>query len=98
MKSKQLVEQIKSRLGTERYEYIFDDEKETLRLNHKSLNKGMELTLSDILAKYHSIKEKAIDEVVYTIVQTFDAMEKEQKKGSMIYPLCTLLLGPLLFL
>ncbi|MCP1145603.1 DUF1444 domain-containing protein [Lysinibacillus endophyticus] len=90
MKSKQLVEQIKSRLGTERYEYIFDDEKETLRLNHKSLNKGMELTLSDILAKYHSIKEKAIDEVVYTIVQTFDAMEKEQKEGfhdlSLVYP------------
>ncbi|TSI03072.1 DUF1444 domain-containing protein [Lysinibacillus sp. BW-2-10] len=81
MKSKQLVEQLKLRLGTDHFEYIFDKEKDKLRLEFKSLNKGMDISLADILAKYHSIKEKAIDEVVYTIGQTFEAMKKEQTEG-----------------
>lgn len=90
MKSKELVEQLKLRLGTEQFEFIFDKEKDSLRLNHKSLNRGMDILLQDILAKYHTKKEKAIDEVVYTIEQTFSAMKKEQSEGfhdlSLVYP------------
>ncbi|RTQ93325.1 DUF1444 domain-containing protein [Lysinibacillus telephonicus] len=90
MKSKELVEQLKLRLGTEQFEFIFDKEKDSLRLNHKSLNRGMDILLPDILAKYHTKKEKAIDEVVYTIEQTFNAMKKEQSEGfhdlSLVYP------------
>ncbi len=90
MKSKDLVEQLKLRLGTDQFEFDFDKEKDTLRLKHKTLNRGMDIYLSDILAKYHTKKERAIDEVVYTIEQTFSAMEKEQSEGfhdlSLVYP------------
>lgn len=90
MKSKDLVAQLELRLGTEEFEFVFDKEKDTLRLNHKSLSRGMDIYLNDILAKYHTKKEQAIDEVVYTIEQTFDAMKKEQSEGfsdlSLVYP------------
>ncbi|RHW33240.1 DUF1444 domain-containing protein [Lysinibacillus yapensis] len=90
MKSNELVQQLKQRLGMDQYEFIFDKEKDTLRLNHKTLNKGMDISLREILAKYQTIQGKAIDEVVYTIEQTFNAMEKEQNEGfhdlSLVYP------------
>lgn len=90
MKSKELVEQLKSRLGLDIFEYKFDKEKDTLRLNHKTLNRGMDISLPEIISKYQTLKEKAIDEVVYTIQQTFSAMEKERTEGfhdlSSVYP------------
>lgn len=90
MKSNELVQQLKHRLGMEQYTFAFDKEKDLLRLDHKTLNKGMEISLREILAKYETIQDKAIEEVVYTIKQTFEAMEKEQSEGfhdlSLVYP------------
>ena len=90
MKSKELVEKLKQRLGLDTFEFKFDKEKDTLRLNHKSLNRGMNISLPEIISKFQTMKEKAIDEVVYTIEQTFSAMEKEQNEGfqdlSIVYP------------
>lgn len=90
MESPQLYEQLKQRLGEERFDFTFDEEKDIVRLQHKSLQKGMEIGLGKILAKYEQVKEKAIDEVVYTIEQTFKAMESEQQQGfngtAQIYP------------
>lgn len=90
MKSKELVEQLKSRLGMDRFDFKFDKEKDILRLDHKTLNRGMDISLPEIIAKFQTMKEKAIEEVVYTIEQTFSAMEKEQNEGfhdlSSVYP------------
>ncbi len=90
MKSKELVEKLKHRLGLDTFDFSFDKEKDILRLNHKSLNRGMDISLPEIISKYQTMKEKAVDEVVYTIEQTFSAMEKEQKEGfhdlSLVYP------------
>ncbi|MFY3792234.1 DUF1444 family protein [Ureibacillus sp. MALMAid1270] len=88
MKSKELVEKLKSSIGTERFDYHFDSEKDELRIEHRTLKQGMTIYLSDILAKYHTIKEKAIEEVVYTIDQTFAAMESE--KNDVIYDLANI--------
>ncbi|SOC36623.1 DUF1444 domain-containing protein [Ureibacillus acetophenoni] len=77
MKSHELVDRLKEQLGENRFEYHFDSEKDDLRIDHIKLKHGMTLHLSDILAKYETMKEKAISEVVYTIEQTFEAMEKE---------------------
>lgn len=81
MESPQLVEKLKKRLGEDIYEWSFDQEKDKVRLEHKTLNKGMDIYLSEIIAKYNQKKEAAIDEVVYTIQQTFLAMESEKKNG-----------------
>lgn len=77
MKSQELVDRLKEQLGKDRFDYHFDNEKDDLRIDHITLKQGMTIHLSEILAKYETIKEKAISDVVYTIEQTFEAMEKE---------------------
>ena len=76
MKSPQLVKELQNRLGEEQFNWVFDKETDKLRLEHKNLGRGMDISLPEILAKYTQKKEAAIDEVVYTIEQTFLAMER----------------------
>ncbi|WP_223556623.1 MULTISPECIES: DUF1444 domain-containing protein [Lysinibacillus] len=90
IKSEQLVSLLKQQLNEETFDFEFDKKHDKLRLNHKKIGKGMELSLPGILAKYNDKQGAAIDEVVYTIEQTFNAMEQEMEKGfqstSQIYP------------
>lgn len=90
IKSEQLVSLLKKQLNEQKFDFQFDKKQDKLRLNHKKLDKGMELSLPGILAKYNEKQEAAIAEVVYTIEQTFLAMEQEQEQGfeqsGHIYP------------
>ncbi|MGE7940689.1 DUF1444 domain-containing protein [Lysinibacillus xylanilyticus] len=90
IKSEQLVSLLKQQLNEETFDFEFDKKHDKLRLNHKKIGKGMELSLPGILAKYNDKQGAAIDEVVYTIMQTFNAMEQEMEQGfqgtSQIYP------------
>lgn len=91
LKANELINRLKERLGEERFEYRYNREKNELRLEHQTLKLGMTINVADILAKYEVRKEKAIDEVVYTIEQTFEAMELEKNEGiydlSNVYPI-----------
>jgi uncharacterized protein YtpQ (UPF0354 family) len=91
VESPQLVKKIQARLGESQFVYEFDEEKDQLRIEHKTLQKGMTLLLGEVLAKYTTRKEKAIDEVIYTIEQTFNAMEREAQQGfeglAAVYPI-----------
>jgi len=90
IKSEQLVSLLKQQLSEEKFDFKFDKKHDKLRLNHKKTGKGMELSLPGILAKYNDKQGAAIDEVVYTIEKTFDAMEQEMEQGfqaaTLIYP------------
>ncbi|WP_040229222.1 DUF1444 domain-containing protein [Bhargavaea cecembensis] len=90
MNASQLVNMLKERLGADRFEWDFDRQNNRLRMTNKALGKGMELSLSPLLAKYEAKKDKAIDEAVYTIDETFSAMEREAEEGfdasDRIYP------------
>ena len=90
MDSKQLIERLKQKLTDIDFTWDYDKKTDRVRLNHTKLNKGMEISLPEILAKYEVKKDKAIDEVVYTISQTFSAMETEidgfSEIGQHIYP------------
>ncbi|QQP11813.1 DUF1444 domain-containing protein [Lysinibacillus agricola] len=90
IKSEQLVSLLKQQLNEEKFDFEFDKKHDKLRLNHKKIGKGMELSLPGILAKYNDKQGAAIDEVIYTIEQTFNAMEQEMEQGfqaiSQIYP------------
>ncbi|MFJ6208012.1 DUF1444 domain-containing protein [Lysinibacillus sp. NPDC092081] len=90
IKSEQLVSLLKQRLNEDKFDFEFDKKHDKLRLNHKKIGKGMELSLPGILTKYNDKQGAAIDEVVYTIEQTFDAMEQEMEQGFQttiqIYP------------
>ncbi len=91
MKPEQLVEELKRRLGIERFNYSYNRKDNKLRLDHKNLGKGMDINLPEIIAKYNERKEQALEDVVYTIEQTFIAMEKEQAEEihqlSNIFPI-----------
>ncbi len=90
MDSKQIVDQIQQKLGTEKFHYTYDEKQDKLRLEHKELEKGLDISIAGVVSKYEVKKEVAIDEVLYTVSQTFEAMEREMKlgfdSGSKIYP------------
>lgn len=90
MKSQELVEILQKRLPSQHYKWQFDKKADRLRLDHTGVNKGMDISLPEIISKYNEKKEAAIDEVVYTIDATFRAMEVEQTEGfrgnHVIYP------------
>ncbi|MCG3089448.1 DUF1444 domain-containing protein [Sporosarcina cyprini] len=81
MKSEELVEVLKERLPSESFQWRFDRKTDKVRLEHSGLGKGMDISLPEILAKYEDKKELALDEIVYTIRETFNAMEKEMNEG-----------------
>lgn len=90
MDSKKMVQQLQARLGTVQFTYAFDEKHDKLRLEHTTLQQGMDILIGDLVAKYETKKEAAIDEVVYTVQQTFLAMEKEATQGfdglASVYP------------
>ncbi len=77
LKALELIRLFKTKLTEEIYMYDYNRETNKLRLTHKQLGKGMDISIPPILAKYETKKEEAINEVVYTIQETFSAMEKE---------------------
>ncbi|MBD7907898.1 DUF1444 family protein [Sporosarcina gallistercoris] len=81
MKSEQLVEELKKRLSSQNFEWKFDKKADRIRLDHNELQRGMDISLPEILAKYELKQDAAIEEVVYTIQETFKAMEAEQQQG-----------------
>lgn len=91
MKSPELVEALKQKLGEELFNWSYDQETDKVRLEHKTLQRGMDISIAEIAAKYTTKKQAAIDEVVYTIEHTFAAMLQEQEVGfgqlSAVYPI-----------
>ena len=91
MNSKQIVEQIQQKLGTEKFHYTYDEKQDKLRVEHKELGKGLDISIAGVVSKFEVRKEVAIDEVLYTVSQTFEAMEQEKKQGfdsnAKIYPI-----------
>ena len=81
MNSKQIVEQIQQKLGAEKFHYTYDEKQDKLRVEHKELGKGLDISIAGVLSKFELKKEIAIDEVLYTVSQTFDAMERETTQG-----------------
>lgn len=90
IKAKELVAILKDRLGETHYEWKLENKTNKLRIDQRSTGKGMDLSLGDVLTKYDERKDKAIDEVVYTIEQTFEALKAEKEQGfkdiSNVYP------------
>lgn len=89
MDSKKMVKQLQAQLG-DTFTYVFDEKHDKLRLEHKTLQKGMDISIGELVAKYEQKQDAAIREVVYTVEQTFLAMEKEAAQGfeslAQVYP------------
>lgn len=89
MDSLKMKKELEARLGKEDRKISYDREKDLLRIENKSTGKGISISLSGIVAKWHVEKDKAIEEVVYYIEEGLRAMEdriqlSDQEKN--IYP------------
>lgn len=89
MTSRKLVEMLKEKLNNPEWQFTYDREKDTLRVEDYQSNKGVTLTLPRIIAKWENTKEQAIEEVVYYVKEALIVMNEEQKiagKEKSIYP------------
>lgn len=84
-----LKKELESRLQKPGRAFKYDREKESLRIENEETGKGIDVALSDIVAKWHVRKQEAIDEVVYYVEEAIEVMGKEQKVAGSerkVYP------------
>ncbi len=89
MTSRKLVDTLKSQLSHSNWQFHFDREKDTLRIEDTETKKGVTLSLPGIIAKWETSEQKAIDEVVYYVKEALIAMNNEQEitgKEKSIFP------------
>ncbi|WP_307405097.1 DUF1444 domain-containing protein [Neobacillus ginsengisoli] len=75
MTSNKMKNELETRLARDNRAISYDREKDVFRIENKSTGKGISISLSGIVAKWHIEKEKAIDEVVYYVEEGLNAME-----------------------
>lgn len=72
-----LKKMIENRLGNEDWRFIYDREKEDLRIEGIESNKGMSVSLNSAVAKYEAEGEEAFNELIYYIKEALSAMHSE---------------------
>ena len=60
-------------------EWRYDRENDTAHIRHQELDKGMSISLPQVINRFESKGDAAIQEIVYTITETFEAMEREAR-------------------
>jgi len=89
MTSRKFVETLKEKLSNPQWQFDFDREKDTLRVEDSLSKKGVTLSLPGIIAKYEISKQKAVDEVVYYVKEALTVMNEQQDlsgKEKNIFP------------
>lgn len=89
MDSNKMKRELESRLARDNRTITYDREKEQLRIELTSSGKGITVSLGGIVAKWHTEKEKAIDEVVYYVEEGLRAMDDQAELSDherKIYP------------
>ncbi|MGI2326310.1 DUF1444 family protein [Planococcus sp. YIM B11945] len=90
MKSTELVNLLRERMPDRQLEWRFDREKDMLHIRHEQLKKGISISLPQVINRHQAKGDSAIQEIVYTINETFDAMKKEAEgklqSSEHIYP------------
>jgi uncharacterized protein YtpQ (UPF0354 family) len=74
MDSMKMKKELESRLKDEKRVVTYDRDKDQLRIENVETGKGITISLPGIVAKWHTEKEKAIDEVVYYVDEGLRAM------------------------
>lgn len=77
MTSRKLSDILKQRLQHENRSFLFDREKDTLRVEDQTTKKGITLDLPPIIAKWELKKDEAIDEIVYYVSEAMTAIDRK---------------------
>lgn len=75
MDSIKMKKELEARLAAEDRSIVYDRNKDILRIESSTTNKGITISLPGIISKWYSEKEKAIDAVVYYVEEGLRAME-----------------------
>ncbi|MDQ0220318.1 DUF1444 domain-containing protein [Peribacillus cavernae] len=78
MDGKKMKNILKERLDSDNRTFSFDSKKDVLRIENALTGKGISIELPGIIAKWETLKEKAIDEVVYYVEEALKVMGEEQ--------------------
>lgn len=76
MDTKKLRKELENRLKHPSRHFIFDREKDQLRIENIRTGQGITVSLPGIIAKWQEQKDAAIDEVVYFVEEGLQAMGK----------------------
>lgn len=89
MNSRKMKDEICARLSQYDWNFIFDRQNDSLRVEDKETKKGITISLPGIIAKWELRKEKAIDEIAYYIKEALLAMSNTKDyhgKEANIFP------------
>ena len=81
--------ELETRLKQANRTITYDREKETLRIENVSTEKGIEVSLNSAIAKWHEQGDKAIEEVVYYVREALEVMGRDPSitgKETKIFP------------
>lgn len=77
MKSAELFTILKERVANDQLSWTLDRQKDIANVRHKQLGKGMTISLPQVINRFETKGDSAIEEIAYTISETFQAMERE---------------------
>ncbi|MGV3488995.1 MAG: DUF1444 family protein [Tuberibacillus sp.] len=78
LKAKEMAQKLEERLKKPKWNFIYNKEEEKLRIEDAQSGKGVTVELNGLIAKYETQKDKAIDDAIYYIENTLNAMSKPQ--------------------
>lgn len=78
MDSKALKAILEKKLAKSDRQFIFDNEKESLRIEDKQTQKGINLSLPGLVSRYEREKDKAIEDIVYYVNEALKIMSQSQ--------------------
>ncbi|OCA91576.1 hypothetical protein A8F94_06050 [Bacillus sp. FJAT-27225] len=90
MDSRKMRKIFEERLAKPGRKFIYDRDKEDLRIEHEASGKGITVSIGGIVAKWHERKEAAIEEAIYYIEEGLEAMAGERPiEGEMkkVFPI-----------
>ncbi len=79
MDTKELKKILEKKLERPERQFIFDSEKDILRIEDKATKKGIRLTLPGLVARYEREKEKAVNDIVYYVNEAMKVMNQSQQ-------------------
>jgi uncharacterized protein YtpQ (UPF0354 family) len=77
MDSKKMKRELEARFSKYDRNISYDREQDQLRIESRANGKGITISLPGVVAKWHTDKEKAIEEVVYYVEEGLRAMEEK---------------------
>ncbi|CAH0346831.1 DUF1444 domain-containing protein [Bacillus sp. CECT 9360] len=89
MDGRKMKDMLKQRIGSDNRTFSFDSKKDVLRIENTTTGKGISIELAGIIAKWETLKEKAVDEVVYYVEEALNVMGEEhtlEGREKQIYP------------